>query len=1728
MSNNYLWIDTETTGLKSYKNDIIQIACVPVIDGKEQSPFNEFCQPIDYSTIQEEAIRVHGITIEKMKTFQSPTILLDKFINYIKSFNTKFIISGYNVNFDKDFIVAWFSKLNKSHLYQDLFDNNVYDVYRRAKVLKKQLNLKTIKLENLTKHFGVSLDCAHDALYDIRATIEIDRHLAIVLNDTNKPTVSETIVEYVGEIEPFPMLHLHSTYSFRDSINYIEDWVSFALENNIPAVAFPDHDLAASLYDSANYSSVISKINKKNKTSFTIDDCKNIPAISIILKISETCCPRLNLWAKNNKGYANLIKLASSGWNDVLKIDKKVEYPQVSLQEFSDFCSDLYIGSGDDLGLFCEISGVCVSYDVAIENVKIIKGYLKDKNSELIIELNCLNKTKYYDKEIGLRYYINNSPTGNLMRDINIIAAKVIDAMDIKYILSAGLCFIDEKDKVYQDIIMQSSYEDKRHDAEPRCVKSYQQYYNIIKTHLPDWVTKERISKAIKNSTDLVSNCETIAVDNSYHLPEIQIPAFIKRKTDDYDMQLYYLLMSKIKEHGRWIDSQEYIDRFKKELDVIWKNTTLNFIPYFLIYEDISRFARNKNIIQGLSRGCLTGDALVLTSEGYKRLDEIQIGDLVHSHLGILRKVTNTMKYPIKNEKLLEIKTNHSFNTIKMTKDHKVFGQTRSYTGCGTWSNMDNNPQWIEAKYLNINDGIWMPKTTNTFTDWEDIDLVKYIDSDNYTYDDQYIYKKTPLINHLSVRDISKNVKILKIKRYIRVDSEFVYMIGKWVRDGWYRKNNSETCSIGYAFSSNDEKEINKTKDFFEDFGFEVGIRKAKNKNLIQLYVYDKLLVNMFCSFFPEYKLTSDTKYFANFKYLPNNLSLSLLRGYGHAEEDYEKQCIDSTSISLILDVKEILLRFGIPSSISIREAFYKDQYLCKESYKINFCSLNISERLDKRTMAPVFEDGYYAIIENIKEVENIQYVYDITVEEDHSYLTQNFAVHNSAGGCIISYYLKITHIDPIKNKLPFERFLSHARINRGSFPDIDCDFGSRTEIIKYLKDKYNLGFAQLGTYQTFKIKNAIKDAMSALYGRNRNDPEINFVCKSVQDAPSGVNELDYLYGYIDNDGIEHQPYLEENEILANFLKQYPDIEKAMKKLLGLLRCLGRHASAYIISSLDLNTSRVPTVTLMDDNIGEIKVSQFEASMVESSGLIKADILIVSTLNTIKNTIDLIKERHNIDFLKDNDIGVSAIYRLRKDPAVFQDFYRCITDSSFQFNSDLVKSFLPQFAPESTEDLSILTALVRPGALDAPMFDTTATKYYVEVRSGARDVEYIHPDLKPILEETLGVFCFQEQIMEFLVDIVGYSLEESDQIRAAIGKKKKEVISSSFVRIREKCLERGWSDAQADTVCEQVLAFSGYSFNRSHSAAYSYLGYITMYLKHHYPLEWWVSELNSSSEDKISNYSILLRRILNRYSVNANANNFIINGSKIQIPISVIKGVGPNTVEEIIKHAPFKSIEDFLERVKASKVNIGHLIKLFKAKALDCFLDDNEPYIDSRISLLNKIKTIKSANIDPEVFTTNPIDIYFMEREFNIAHNIPLMMDSLISEKILKIWPSLEKINRKVTPYVVGSIPVAAEVRMLRHILKNNDWREEPIKIGFIGIFKSSSVKTGISKKTGNKWVRLDIEMSDGVENLFAIKWRIDKPLRFPVNSIVYLYGTLQEDWKGGPQLGLIEIKKIL
>lgn len=731
-----------------------------------------------------------------------------------------------------------------------------------------------------------------------------------------------------------------------------------------------------------------------------------------------------------------------------------------------------------------------------------------------------------------------------------------------------------------------------------------------------------------------------------------------------------------------------------------------------------------------------------------------------------------------------------------------------------------------------------------------------------------------------------------------------------------------------------------------------------------------------------------------------------------------------------------------------------------------------------------------------------------------------------SAGGSLLSYYLRLINVDPIKENLPFERFLSHARINADSTPDIDTDFSDRNPVLKYLASKYNLGFAQLCTFQTMKIKSAIKDVMWCFYSYNRNHPVVTQICETIEDSPQGVKELDYVYGFTDSEGVYTPGIIETNEVLKEFFETYPRVEDACKRLLGIVRSIGRHASGFIISTLDLSSKYTPTMKVKEADF-MVNVTQFEAPMCEKLGLVKFDLLGVKTIGAVKECMALVKRDFNTDLMELDQNNVEFIYRIPEDPIIFQEMKECLVDSAFQFGTNMVKKFLPTFKPSSKKECADLTALVRPGSLDA-LIETesikledkvSATQYYIDVKNGITKGESIHSDLDPILEETNYVIVYQEQVMKILVDICGYSLEESDAIRSAIGKKKKEVILATFTKIREITKDRGWTEKQSELLCSTILAFSRYSFNRSHSVGYGYMGYITMWLKHYYPIQWWCSVLNIEDDaDKIKHYVSLNTQNLESPSINISSSRYEVANNRIISPINAIKNIGPVVTQEITSKRPFSDFQDFLNRVSKSKCNKRHFSILYSIGAFEEFIKDDPT------NLLREYESFHKVTIDPEYYSQDPIEKYLREAKLNEVFNIKLINYKGFKELLLAKTDKLIPTGKASIPFVYANqwFFVGAY-----NVLDHFHDKLEGKTLVLMGLWQKQFTTNGVAKKSGKAYVKNTIRISDGIDTIDCVNWNDYSTFDFKENTIVLVLGTLKSKFNGKPQFSFINVSPL-
>ncbi len=515
-----------------------------------------------------------------------------------------------------------------------------------------------------------------------------------------------------------------------------------------------------------------------------------------------------------------------------------------------------------------------------------------------------------------------------------------------------------------------------------------------------------------------------------------------------------------------------------------------------------------------------------------------------------------------------------------------------------------------------------------------------------------------------------------------------------------------------------------------------------------------------------------------------------------------------------------------------------------------------------------------------------------------------------SAAGSLVSYAMGITDIDPLEYGLLFERFLNPERI---SMPDIDIDFCTRRrgEVIQYVTEKYGREqVAQIITIGTLGARAAIKDVGRVL--------EMSF------------NEVDRLTKMVPNvlnisleEAIKMEPGFAAAAQKDDRVKQVLDVAR---KLEGMARNAGVHAAGVVISPQRLQE----LVPLYRTNKEEI-VTQYDMNGLEKLGLLKMDFLGLTTLTLIHDALGLI-EKHRGEKLVIEELPLD-------DAATYQIFCKAFTSGIFQFESSGMRDILRRYQPSRIEDLCALNALYRPGPIQGGMVDD-----FIERKHGRRAVTYDFPELREILEETYGVIVYQEQVMQIANRTAGYSLGEADILRRLMGKKKAEEMAKQRERFLEGTTARGHNKKKAEKLFELMEQFAGYGFNKSHSAAYAYLAYITAYLKAHYPLDFMAALLTSETgnTDKVVKYINECRDMgIQVLPPDANKSDwsFTPDGNAVRFGLGAIKSIGQSAVESILaarqESGPFKSLYDFCERVELSAVNRRMIESLIKAGALD-------------------------------------------------------------------------------------------------------------------------------------------------------------------------------------------------
>ncbi len=628
------------------------------------------------------------------------------------------------------------------------------------------------------------------------------------------------------------------------------------------------------------------------------------------------------------------------------------------------------------------------------------------------------------------------------------------------------------------------------------------------------------------------------------------------------------------------------------------------------------------------------------------------------------------------------------------------------------------------------------------------------------------------------------------------------------------------------------------------------------------------------------------------------------------------------------------------------------EEFATHYDYLEKLCNDGIKNRYGQNPSQEIIDRKNYelSVIKKMGYVDYFLIVWDYI----HYAKTQNIPVgpgRGSGAGSIVAYAIEITDIDPIKYSLIFERFLNPERI---SMPDFDVDFcyERRQEVIDYVSRKYGADHvSQIITFGTMAAKMVIRDVARVL------------------DMPYAV--ADKLAKMIPNEiHITIKKALEMNKELKNEYETNEETKKLLDiamALEGMPRQASTHACGIVITK-DPVVSYVP-LYVRDGMIS----TQYIMTTLEELGLLKMDFLGLRTLTVIQDTIDMVKQNKNveIDFSKDK----------MDDPKVFKQWQDGNSMGIFQFESQGMTNFMKELKPDCLEDIIAGVSLYRPGPMDQ-------IPRYIANKKNPEHAVYTHDSLKPILKVTYGCMVYQEQVMQIVRELAGYSLGRADLVRRAMGKKKLDVMAKEreiFINgqvdengnvIVPGCVRNGIDAKSANKIFDEMAEFAKYAFNKSHAACYAVVAYRTAYLKCYYPTEFMAAMLNSflGNLDKIPEYVEECKRLkieILKPDINKSFTKFTVENNKIRFGLGSIKNVGIAAVNAIVKNrkenGEYKSFTDFCERIQGESINKKCIESLIKAGAFDNFSQTRSTLMSSFEDIIDTINGSSKKNIQGQV-----------------------------------------------------------------------------------------------------------------------------------------------------------------
>ncbi|MEW6743000.1 MAG: DNA polymerase III subunit alpha [Planctomycetota bacterium] len=699
-----------------------------------------------------------------------------------------------------------------------------------------------------------------------------------------------------------------------------------------------------------------------------------------------------------------------------------------------------------------------------------------------------------------------------------------------------------------------------------------------------------------------------------------------------------------------------------------------------------------------------------------------------------------------------------------------------------------------------------------------------------------------------------------------------------------------------------------------------------------------------------------------------------------------------------------------------------------------------------------------------------------------------------SVAGSIVAYCLGITTIDPLRYDLLFERFLNSSRI---TMPDIDIDFcrDGREKVIRYVQEKHGSDcVCQIVTFGTMAAKAAIRDAGRVL---GMDLGQIDRLAKKIPNAP-GTKLADLL----------------EDPELRESCTSDPEIARLFevaRKIEGLNRHASTHAAGVVIADRPLQ-EYVPLCRVQD----EIN-TQFTMNDLEAIGLLKMDFLGLKTLTIIDQALHLIELHQGIHL----DLEALPL----DDPKTYGLLQRGETKGVFQLESDGMRELLVKMKPDCFEDIIAILALYRPGPLGSGMVDS-----FVNRKHGIEEISYLHPRLEPLLRETQGVILYQEQVMRIANVLAGFSLDEADTLRKAMGKKKKEVMERFRSKFIDGAMDGGIDRATAEAVWDQMAYFAGYGFNKSHSTAYGVITYRTAYLKANHPRAFMAALLTceSGNSDKVAEHLSECRRMgIPCYGPDLNRSDweFSIEQEGIRIGLSAVKGVGEKAVAGLLetrrRQGVFRSLDHLAEHLDPACLGKGPFEALVKAGALDWTGHRRRTIYESADLVL---RVARAAAADRRAGQRTLFDDCGTPPTATLSHLLPHLED----------WPERERLTyeKEALGFYVTSNPLLKYAEIFERFssvtpgrIRNVEDGREVVTGGIISELRFTTAKRG--RSTGARIALFKIAGLDGSVSAILFPDEFRRVSEFIQDDRIALFTGIVDRSREEPSLKIQKVEPV-